>query len=397
MRPGTPGFVGARLREAREARGVTAVSLAEMVGVSRQVVSKYEMGERSPSPDVLARMAALLRFPTEFFLQTERAEDGSTIFYRSLAAATKTARSRGDRRIEWLADITTHLMRYVEFPEVTIPSLATTPEEAAAAVREIWGLGDAPINHMVWLIENHGGIITRGETGAHTIDAFSRWHGIGRPLIFLGSDKESAVRSRFDAAHELGHMILHRDVERRKFSKPEHFRELEDEAHAFASAFLLPASPFIDDLWKPTLDAMRVLKSKWGASIAAMIVRARDLAIIGEDYEQRLWASLGRRGWRRREPLDDVIEVEQPRLIRRAIELIVDERVVSRDAILAALALDSRDLEELASLPEGYLWGSDAPVRLLDRAVPSRPIDTGERGAVVSFPIRDPIVPPRPS
>ncbi|MBK8210507.1 MAG: ImmA/IrrE family metallo-endopeptidase [Rhodospirillales bacterium] len=44
-----------------------------------------------------------------------------------------------------------------------------------------------------------------------TVSAFSFWEG-GHPFIFLGADKQSAARSRFDAAHELGHLILHRGV-----------------------------------------------------------------------------------------------------------------------------------------------------------------------------------------
>jgi Zn-dependent peptidase ImmA (M78 family) len=33
-----------------------------------------------------------------------------------------------------------------------------------------------------------------------------------RPLLILGADKESAARSRLDAAHELAHLVIHRNV-----------------------------------------------------------------------------------------------------------------------------------------------------------------------------------------
>ncbi len=42
------------------------------------------------------------------------------------------------------------------------------------------------------------------------IDAFSVWYD-AKPYIFLSSDKGSNVRTRFDMAHELGHLIMHAD------------------------------------------------------------------------------------------------------------------------------------------------------------------------------------------
>ena len=39
MKLGTPGFVGPRLREAREGRGLTAMSLAELLGITRSAIS----------------------------------------------------------------------------------------------------------------------------------------------------------------------------------------------------------------------------------------------------------------------------------------------------------------------------------------------------------------------
>ncbi len=45
----------------------------------------------------------------------------------------------------------------------------------------------------------------------------------------------------------------------------------EHEAHRFASAFLMPAPEFARDLRTPTLEGMRITKSRWGVSIGAMI------------------------------------------------------------------------------------------------------------------------------
>ncbi len=66
MPPSSPGFVGSRLREAREARQMTAVALSELIGVTPSGISLYERGHNSPSPDVLQRITATLKFKNEF-------------------------------------------------------------------------------------------------------------------------------------------------------------------------------------------------------------------------------------------------------------------------------------------------------------------------------------------
>jgi hypothetical protein len=57
------------------------------------------------------------------------------------------------------------------------------------------------------LLEGKGVIIVRPRVDTGDIDAFSTWAG-GCPLVILASDKEDAARSRFDVAHEFGHLVM---------------------------------------------------------------------------------------------------------------------------------------------------------------------------------------------
>lgn len=383
MRPGTPGFSSARLREAREARGLTATALAEMTGVSRQVISQYETGEVTPGPEVLHRMAGLLNLPIAFLSLPSREPESETVFYRSLAAATKTARTRAERRFRWLKDIVSYLGQFVELPTPFLPRIDLPAdlaeitrvhiEDIAAQVRRQWSLGDGPISNMVWLLENNGCIVSRGILEANTLDAFSSFRSKeGRPYIFLGSDKDSAARSRFDAAHELGHMILHRGISEKRLATPTEFRSIEAQADAFASCFLLPAETFARDLAAPTLDAMHILKEKWRVSIAAMVKRAADMGMITPEHAQQMWISRARRGWTRREPLDDQLRPEQPAVLPQAFDLLIQAQVKSRTEIVNELSLSMMDIEQLASLPESFFFEGPRPVQLLNRARSSR-------------------------
>ncbi len=101
----------------------------------------------------------------------------------------------------------------------------------------------------------------------------------------LGSDKDSAARSRFDAAHELAHLILHNSVT--KLGPPLH-KLLEEQANRFAGAFLLPVDGFTNDIGALlTLNSLWVLKRKWRVSIAAMIHRCAEIWASSHKTRQR--------------------------------------------------------------------------------------------------------------
>lgn len=379
MSQGTPGFVGARLREGREARGLTAIALSEILGVSRQAVSQYENDQQTPRPEVMHKIEQVLRLPPEFFSRPVRElPEARRIFYRSMSSATKTARIRAERRYGWLTVIVDYLQRYASFPPVSFPrfDVPSDPRELswedienlASETRRFWGMGEGPISNVVWLLENNGAVVARGMIGADKLDAFSEWYEWhehhNTPYVFLGAEKDSGPRSRYDAAHELGHLVLHRHISRKHITHQPTFKLIEDQAHRFGAAFLLPASTFATDLPAPSLDAFRALKPVWKVSIAMMVYRSAELDLIDKEHAQRLWRNRARRGWTHKEPLDDQLPIEKPRLLRRVFELLVNEGVQSRAEIRARLPYALSDIEELADLPPGFLEDKPAPISL---------------------------------
>jgi transcriptional regulator with XRE-family HTH domain len=219
MKPGTPYFRGARLREAREARGLNGVALAELLGVTRQTISQYEHDQVSPGPAVMESITRVLRLPPEFFSFDAKWVKSRSRFMRSMATTAAGARLRAARRFEWLVAIGRHVEQFVKLPQPDIPRLDVPSslddiseefiESAAESVRRHWKLGDGPISNVVWLLENNGVVIGQSRLWADKLDALSDWDDElgGRPYFVLGLDKRSAVRSRFDAAHELGHLM----------------------------------------------------------------------------------------------------------------------------------------------------------------------------------------------
>lgn len=375
MRQGTPNFVGQRLRQGREARGITAVTLAEVIGVSRAAVSQYEYGHQSPSPETMQRICQALNLPIQWFLRPVAPTEKRPIFYRSNSSATKAARNRAEGRFLWLKDVVRLLQDRVRFPKVNLPEFdipsnlaMLSPEEIeelASQTRRHWGLGDGPISNVAWLLENNGCVLSRFDLHAATLDAFSEVDATSnRPFIVLGADKGSAVRSRFDAAHELGHIVLHRHLQNVDVLENNQFALLEEQAHRFAVSFLLPAESFSADFYAPSLDSLRSLKERWHVAIAAMIMRISQLNLASSEQVKRLWMNLSRRKWRTKEPLDDVLEPERPRYLRKCIEVLIERGVLSAPELPFLVGLPSLDVEELAGLDRGYLGRAEPVVQL---------------------------------
>jgi len=173
----------------------------------------------------------------------------------------------------------------------------------------------------------------------------------------LSRDKASAVRQRFDALHELAHIVLHSNIPERRLNDRAFYKVVEKQADRLANCLLLPAQEFSEELYAPSLDGFLALKERWGASVGAMIMRCVSLDILDEDEARRMWINYNRRGWRNGEPLDGKIEKECPYLIRRSFELLMSEGVQSAKDILTALPFPAADLEEIADLEPGTLTG----------------------------------------
>lgn len=370
MTAGTPGFIGERLKEAREARGLTAASLAQLLGITRSAISLYETGNSSPQPDAMRRIADKLNLPISFFLRPVENDVVDTIFYRSMSSTTKMARLSAEHHYNWVKKIIIpYLRQYVSLPKVNVPSLPISGEPRdltdrqiellAVDARRYLGLGDGPISNVTLLLENNGVIISKIELSAPTLDGFSAWCSEdSTPYIVLSTEKDSAARWRFNIAHELGHLILHKHLDRKRLNNASDFKLIEDQAYRFAAAFLLPATAFAKDLYTHTLDALRSLKPKWIVSISMMIKRTQDLQIITRDDARRMWINYNRRGWKPEEPLDSVLPIEKPRLLRRAFELIVENNLQLPEQIMATLSLAPSDIESLANLHPGFFHES---------------------------------------
>lgn len=382
-RGGVQGFQKDRLSQILAARRLTQVQLASMVDVSPATISKWRAGTQAPERDALERLSGVVNVTPEWFTRAPAAKLSLPLF-RSNASAHVAARAMLEARLEWAQDLATALMEYVDYPDVNLPSrVYTDPEEitnediekVASECRDLWRLGRSAIQDLALAVEGAGVIVVREETGIAQIEGLSAWSEVlGRPLILLSADKNNGYRSRFDLAHEVGHLVLHRQIQRTTDNA--RHKMMEAQAHRFAGAFLLPAETFASEVRvPPTLDDLLLLKRRWGASAAAIIMRLKALELLDEDGVLVLFKRRSARWGAKSEPGDEDRRPEQPRLLRRTIDLLVEEKVMPLEAIPRHIGLAAGDVEALAGLPQGYFQGKTNVVEFARLKAPQKPAD----------------------
>jgi Zn-dependent peptidase ImmA (M78 family)/DNA-binding XRE family transcriptional regulator len=295
-----------RLVVARMCRGHNQTSLAEAVGISRRSITSFESGSEAPSQATLVRLANELSFPDQFFSMPDlEVPLGDTVSFRAM---TKMKASQRDMALGEGA-LALALSKWIdtkfELPAPQIPDLSqhSSPEEAATYLRNAWGKGEEPIGNIIHLVERHGIRVFSLSIQSREVDAFSAWSG-ETPFIFLNTEK-SAERSRFDAAHELGHLVLHRHV-------LQHGRLAEREADEFASSFLMPRKSVIAHAPRyPVVPKLIQLKKTWNVSLASLIYRLHAVGMLNDWQYRNLSAEIGRKGYRTTEPYPSDRELSQ--------------------------------------------------------------------------------------
>lgn len=398
MPAGVEGFVPGRLTMAREARALRQAELANLVGKSPATISKYENVSQPQRPDagILPHLAEVLKVDVSWFFKPLRSHAETAVFYRSMSGELELMRTKARARLGFVENIETTLSSYVDLPELDVPDLLqgrdyrTLRREDfdiyASALREHWGLGDDPIDDLLLVIENAGIVVAEDELGSEKLDGVSWWSSAtARPYMLVARDKNIAVRRRFDAAHEMAHIVLHRSVSPEELKQD--FRLIEEQAMAFSGAFLLPGDHFSNDVYSVSLETLLAIKPKWKVSIGDMIKRLSSLGLISDLYERRLWQYYSYRRWRKGEPLDDRLPVEQPQNLRASIDILVREGILSKREIIQNTGLSASDVVSLTGLPADFFSDEPKNILRLKPSVKQGPdqSDVHVEGNVISF------------
>ncbi|MDK8182134.1 XRE family transcriptional regulator [Paenibacillus sp. UMB4589-SE434] len=367
-------FNGLKLEQARKIRNLTLQEVAELTGISHQSISKYEKNRAIPSVEMIHQLAEILCFETTFFYSEEISANffENAFIYRSKASVAKKYKDQTENQIGMIYMLVKYIKTHVNLPTFDaslirenlagefMPTRDEDIEELASSIRKKFGLSDGPIGNLTTLCEKLGVNIFYLNMNHQGIDACSVLVE-DTPYIILNKDITSAVRIRFNIAHELGHIILHSRYTKKVFNKVQHSKRMEYEANRFASSLLLPESGVAKDLTALGLDYLVMLKKHWMVSVQAIVYRAEQLELFTPEYCLYLRQQISRKKWRNKEPFDDEIPLEIPKLFGHAINYLNDKFNISVSQISFQSGIKEREIFELCNLDAHSINSSPLP------------------------------------
>ena len=307
-------FYGERVRQVREMHRITQQALVEMVPTLTQSrLSRIESDLAEPDSETIALLSAILGVTHGFFSRPPA--PGLAAHSPQLRARSRLTQREKMSALQWARLINEwyeQLKRSARpLPVRLEPADDVTPAEAARALRLRLRFGvNEPLPYLLLAVERLGVTILGIPQSTDALDAFCAWQHETPVIGVLGN--VAGDRLRFSVAHELGHLILHRD------KKPG--REFEREADEFAAELLTPLDAIQHSMPpKVTLNSLTMLKTQWGVSIKALIRRARELEAIDQEKAISLYKQISARGWNKAEP--GYVPREKPRALRKLIEI----------------------------------------------------------------------------
>jgi Zn-dependent peptidase ImmA (M78 family)/DNA-binding XRE family transcriptional regulator len=313
----SPPVNGKRIRQARELRGLTQVALADALGIDQTMIAHIERGTKQPASELLEALAVELEFPVSFFRQTDAPEfPAGSLLFRSKAGIGRKVVAQAHAHTELVFELALRLSASATLIPVKLP-ICEDAIEGARSVRKATQPEDGPIVNLVRAVERLG-VLVVPLPDLKDCDAFAVWAGPNREYPVIGIIvSKSPDRVRMNIAHELGHLVLHKQITGGT-------RDQESEAYRFAAELLMPASSIIEDLKleRLTLFRLAALKIKWQVSMQALARRARELQVLSDRQYRYLMQQIATRGWRTNEPEFQQLQEEKPRALRRLIEVV---------------------------------------------------------------------------
>lgn len=337
-----------RLELARKRRRYTSKILAERAGISNVTLSRILNKKQTADDSTIQALVAALDYPFDFFFKDDpdkiQAEAAS---FRSLSSMTARERDAALMAGTLAFELKDWVSKKFSLPPLDMidlgPKHEQDPVATARMLRQHWSIGEKPIGNMIKLLEAKGIRVFSLSEDTKNVDAFSCWRN-NEAFVFLNTLK-STEHSRFDAAHELGHLVLHRHGGPRG-------REAEIEANQFASAFLMPHADLVSKIPYVTSTSQIIkAKKRWGVSAVALAYRLHKIGKVTEWHYIQI-----NRQYRSKEP--EPLSPERSGLWQMVL------RELWRDGVSRERLADELNIpgEELESLLFGLTGESEPPL-----------------------------------
>ena len=298
-----------RFRSARLMKGFSLQDLADAIDnqVSRQALHRYEKGEVIPDTEKINLLSKALNVNPDYFFRSTKVGLDEVEFRKLSKMPQKEA--------SIIKEITKEkLSRYLELEEILglsnefedylkdfeIITEYKQVNEAAELLREKWGLGYGPIFNIVELLEDKNIKVVDLRVNEDFDGLQTRVNGTIPVVVFNANKINKPDRIRFTLLHELAHLLL-------KFGDITE-RQKETLCHQFAGAMLLPEKTLRAELGdhrnKLSINELGNIKKKYGISMQAIVIRAKDCGIINEHYTKQFFFLIKQMNWKVDEPIE---------------------------------------------------------------------------------------------
>jgi transcriptional regulator with XRE-family HTH domain len=234
--------IGARLREAREAAGMSQQDLGVALGYKPTMISAFENGRRRMKVEDLTRACIVLGKEPEYFLQTGSLRPVASV---GLALRAEVASIPQDDLRESLGGFL-DAVDQDQLPTGAVPDLHhLRPEAAAQEILKLAGATEPPVQ-MEEICKALSIPLYHCDDFPDALSALVLTIADGSYVIGVNGDHHSN-RRRFSEAHELGHAVLRHEASyyleynaEGLAGEPPGYRYLDErEANSFAAALLM--------------------------------------------------------------------------------------------------------------------------------------------------------------
>jgi len=277
-------IVSSKIKQARILQAMSLQDLADRIGVSKQMISKYEKGDSIPQSKMLIKLAKALEVKMDYFFSPSSVELGEINFRKKNSFSIKKINALKEKikielsnylEIENILQINNSFKNPLERRKV---STINDIEGIVSELRTEWKIGFDPIHNIIQLLEDKEIKIIEINEPENNFDGLATIINGKYPVIVLNKSF-SVERKRFTLLHELGHLLLEYPQCNVKFE--------ENICNRFAAEFLFPQNLVIKEFGNKrdsiSLRELVEVQKKYGISIRAIIYRLKDANIFSEN------------------------------------------------------------------------------------------------------------------
>lgn len=286
-------IVANRIKNARILKCLSQQNVADELGVSKQMICKYENGESMPTSSKLLDLSKLFGLKIDYFFSSFQIELGEINFRKKSTFSKKKQESLKEQikiNLEnylWIEDTLSIDYNFKNSIRNCKINSIEDVENMVLKLRNEWNIGVDPIHNIIQLLEDQEIKVIELYDVDEKFDGMATYVNNKFPVIVVNGNFP-VERKRFTLLHELGHLLL---------NLPEcNSKQEENYCNKFAAEFLFPKNIVIKEFGgkrdRITLTELISKQKKYGMSIPAIVYRLVDSGVLSKQRHTNFYKKI---------------------------------------------------------------------------------------------------------